>query len=153
MNRAAGDWPLRTLRDGRRLSAGAGAAGLGRRCGHRRAAWRHFADAFQRYPLSTRFQWWGRCTRRPSGAALEARAQAPAAHLAGGGPCGDAIGEALDNHTLAEAVILARQMSEEWDKGVSLLKPLERGFRDTASVCSHRLTEAIASNSRAPTTC
>jgi hypothetical protein len=30
-------------------------------------AWKHFADGFQHFPLSTRFQWWGRCMRHPSG--------------------------------------------------------------------------------------
>ena len=61
-----------------------------------------------------------------------------------GGPCGDAIGEALDNHTLAEAVILTRNMSNEWNKGVAILKSLEPRFRGNRErVLDIGLAEAI----------
>ncbi len=61
-----------------------------------------------------------------------------------GGPCGDAIGEVLDNHTLPEAVILAGKMSEEWDKGVAILKSLEPSFRENRErMLDIGLTEAI----------
>jgi len=61
-----------------------------------------------------------------------------------GGPSGDAIGEALDNHNLPEAVILARNMSEKWNKGVAILKSLEPGFRGNRErILDIGLTEAI----------
>jgi len=108
-------------------------------------AWKHFAEAFQHYPLSTRFQWWGPMHATPVWPLHLKPALKPLQPTwLVGGPCGDAIGEALDNHTLAEAVILTRQMSEEWDKGVSLLKPLEPGFPDNRErLLDIGLTEAI----------
>ncbi|MBN2375490.1 MAG: hypothetical protein JXD22_03760 [Sedimentisphaerales bacterium] len=94
-------------------------------------AWKHFSKGYQYYPLSTRFQWWG-----PMHSASvwplhlkPALKQLQPTWLIGG-PCGDAIGEALDNHTLAEAVILARKMSEEWNKGVAVIKTLEPRYKE-----------------------
>ena len=93
-------------------------------------AWKHFASGFQHFPLSTRFQWWGPLHATPVWPLHLKPALKPLQPTwLVGGPCGDAIGEALDNHTLAEAVILTRQMSEEWDKGVAILKSLEPTFR------------------------
>lgn len=92
-------------------------------------AWKHFADGFQQFPLSTRFQWWGPMHATPVWPLHLKPALKPLQPTwLVGGPCGDAIGEALDNHTLDEAVILSRQMSEEWNKGLVLLKALEPKF-------------------------
>ncbi len=94
-------------------------------------AWKHFAEGFQKYPLSTRFQWWGPMHAAPVWPLHLKPALRPLQPTwLVGGPCGDAIGEALDNHTLAEAAILARNMSEEWNRGVAILKALEPGFRN-----------------------
>ncbi len=89
-------------------------------------AWKHFSEGFQHFPLSTRFQWWGPMHAAPVWPLhlKPALKQMQPTWLVGG-PSGDAVGEMLDNHTLAEAVILSRQMSEQWNKGVALLKPLE----------------------------
>ena len=93
-------------------------------------AWKHFADGFEHFPLSTRFQWWGPMHATPVWPLHLKPALRPLQPTwLVGGPCGDAIGEALDNHTLAEAVILTRSMSEEWNKGVAILKSLEPRFR------------------------
>ena len=108
-------------------------------------AWKHFAEGFQHFPLSTRFQWWGPMHATPVWPLHLKPALKPLQPTwLVGGPCGDAIGEALDNHTLAEAVILARKMSEEWDKGVAILKSLEPGFRGNRErMLDIGLTEAI----------
>lgn len=94
-------------------------------------AWKHFSEGFQYFPLSTRFQWWGPMHAAPVWPLhlKPALKQLQPTWLVGG-PSGDAIGEALDNHTLAEAVILARKMSEEWNKGVALMKTLEPRYRE-----------------------
>ncbi len=93
-------------------------------------AWRHFADGFQHFPLSTRFQWWGPMHATPVWPLhLKPALQPLQPTWLVGGPCGDAVGEALDNHTLPEAVILTGDMARDWSKGVSLLKTLEPRFR------------------------
>jgi hypothetical protein len=94
-------------------------------------AWKHFAEGFQYFPLSTRFQWWGPMHSAPVWPLhLKPALQPLQPTWLVGGPCGDAIGEALDNHTLAEAVILARKMSQEWNKGVAIMKTLEPRHRE-----------------------
>jgi len=108
-------------------------------------AWKHFAEGFQHFPLSTRFQWWGPMHATPVWPLHLKPALKPLQPTwLVGGPSGDAIGEALDNHSLPEAVILARKMSEEWDKGVAILKSLEPGFRGNRErMLDIGLTEAI----------
>ena len=92
-------------------------------------AWKHFAEGFQHFPLSTRFQWWGPMHATPVWPLHLKPALKPLQPTwLVGGPCGDAIGEVLDNHTLPEVVILSRQMTEEWNKGSALLKSLEPKF-------------------------
>jgi len=108
-------------------------------------AWKHFSDGFQNFPLSTRFQWWGPMHSTPVWPLhlKPALKQLQPTWLVGG-PYGDAIGEVLDNHSLAEAVILARKMSEEWNKGVSIMKTLEPKFMNNLErMLDIGLTEAI----------
>ena len=93
-------------------------------------AWQHFAEAFQNFPLSTRFQWWGPMHAAPVWPLHLKPALRPLQPTwLVGGPSGDAVGEMLDNHTLPEVVLLAGKMAEEWAKGVALLKPLAGEFR------------------------
>lgn len=108
-------------------------------------AWKHFADGFQHYPLSTRFQWWGPMHSAPVWPLHLKPALKPLQPTwLVGGPCGDAVGEALDNHTLAEAVVLTRNMSEEWNQGVAILKSLEPKFQGNHErVLDIGLAEAI----------
>lgn len=108
-------------------------------------AWKHFATGFQHFPLSTRFQWWGPLHATPVWPLHLKPALKPLQPTwLVGGPCGDAVGEALDNHTLPEAVILTRKMAQEWDKGVALLKTLEPKFQGNRErVLDIGLTEAI----------
>ena len=108
-------------------------------------AWNHFAEGFQHYPLATRFQYWGPMHAAPVWPLHLKPALKPLQPTwLVGGPAGDAIGEALDNHSLAEAVVLSRQMSEEWDKGVVIMKSLEPKFRENHErLLDIGLTEAI----------
>ncbi|MBP7934122.1 MAG: hypothetical protein KA354_05680 [Phycisphaerae bacterium] len=108
-------------------------------------AWKHFAEGFQHFPLSTRFQWWGPMHATPVWPLHLKPALKPLQPTwLVGGPSGDAIGEALDNHSLPEAVILSRKMSGEWDKGVAILKSLEPGIRGNRErMLDIGLTEAI----------
>jgi hypothetical protein len=46
------------------------------------------------------------------------------------GTSGDAIGECLENHTIEEAIILCREMSEQWNRGVKILNNLRNDFAD-----------------------
>ena len=57
-------------------------------------AWKHFAEGFQHFPLSTRFQWWGPMHAAPVWPLhlKPALKQLQPTWLVGG-PCGDAIGE------------------------------------------------------------
>lgn len=108
-------------------------------------AWKHFADGFQNYPLSTRFQWWGPAHAAPVWPLHLKPALRPMqpTWLVGGAP-GDAVGEVMDNHTLAEAVILTKAMSDEWNKGVEILKSLAPRFqKNRERLLDIGLTEAI----------
>lgn len=108
-------------------------------------AWRRFADGFQHYPLSTRFQWWGPAHAAPVWPLHLKPALRPLqpTWLVGGAP-GDAVGEVMDNHTLAEAVILTKAMSDEWNEGVAILKSLEPHFQGNRErLLDIGLTEAI----------
>lgn len=108
-------------------------------------AWKHFAEGFQHYPLSTRFQWWGPAHAAPAWPMHLKPALRPLQPTwLVGGAAGDAVGEVMDNHTLAEAVILTRAMSDEWNKGVSIMKALEPPFRENRErLLDIGLTEAI----------
>jgi len=108
-------------------------------------AWDHFSEGFQHFPLSTRFQWWGPMHAAPVWPLhlKPALKQLQPTWLVGG-PCGDAVGEVMDNHTLDEAVILSRKMSEEWNKGVALMKSIEPGFTGNRErLLDIGLTEAL----------
>jgi hypothetical protein len=98
-------------------------------------AWQCFAEGYRHFPLTTFFQYWGPMhdgvvwplLLRPHDAPL-----APTWQIASwstgqpNAPSGDRIGEALgQSHTMAEAIELCRLMSERWDQGLKLLRPVE----------------------------
>ena len=88
MNRAAGAAGFRGLSGtGGRLPARVGRRAMGRRRGRVVEAWQHFAEAFQNFPLSTRFQWCGPMHATPVWPLhLKPALRAAAAHLAGRRP-------------------------------------------------------------------
>jgi hypothetical protein len=93
-------------------------------------AWQHFTEGYSYYPLSNQFQYYG---PMHAGSAWPLYLKPVLKPLAPTWkpdfpPSGDAIGECLDNHTLEEAIILCRQLSEEWNKGTELLNSLRPVF-------------------------
>jgi hypothetical protein len=93
-------------------------------------AWQHFAEGYSYYPLSNQFQYYGPMHAgiswplylKPTMKSLVATWK-PNFELSG-----DVIGECLENHTLDEAIILCRELSGNWNKGVELLKSLRADF-------------------------
>jgi hypothetical protein len=95
-------------------------------------AWQYFAEGYDYYPLSNQFQYYG-----PMHAGISwplhlkpvmkslVPTWKPNFNLSG-----DVIGECLENHTLEEAIILCRELSNNWNKGVELLKSLRDDFAD-----------------------
>ena len=96
------------------------------------AAWTLFAEGYSNYPLSNAFQYYGPMHDGvvwplylyPAGVPL-----APTWKLEFG-TSGDCIGECLENHTIDEAIILCREMSEHWNRGVNILNNLRNDFAD-----------------------
>ncbi len=103
------------------------------------AAWKHFSNGYQNYPLTNRFQLWGPMHNGPVWPLLLKPKDAPlsptwqlGSNLTGTPwpPSGDRVGECIgDLLTLAEAVELTRRMSAEWDQGVALLRGLEMRYQ------------------------
>ncbi|MFA6104400.1 MAG: hypothetical protein WCV67_16805 [Victivallaceae bacterium] len=95
-------------------------------------AWMLFAGGYANYPLSNMFQYYGPMHDGvvwPLYLYPAHRRLAPTWKLEFG-TSGDAIGECLENHTIGEAVILCREMSEMWNCGVDILKQLRGDFKD-----------------------
>ncbi|MEI6421249.1 MAG: hypothetical protein WCP55_03465, partial [Lentisphaerota bacterium] len=96
------------------------------------AAWTLFADGYSNYPLSNMFQYYG---PMHDGAVWPLylypvhKGLAPTWKLEFG-TSGDVIGECLENHTIEEAIILCREMSEQWNRGVKILNNLRNNFAD-----------------------
>ena len=96
------------------------------------AAWTLFAEGYSKYPLSNMFQYYG---PMHDGAVWPLylypvhKGLAPTWKLEFG-TSGDVIGECLENHTIEEAIILCREMSEQWNRGVKILNNLRNNFAD-----------------------
>jgi hypothetical protein len=117
-------------------------------------AWRSFAEGYSHFPLTNFFQYWGPMhdgvvwplLLRPQDAPL-----APTWLLSALGaqakripyqPSGDRIGEALGTtYTLAETIEECRKMSNAWDQGLTILRPLES---DPALTPERRLDLGVA---------
>ncbi len=93
-------------------------------------AWQYFAAGYSHYPLSNQFQYYGPMHAGPVWPLYLKPALKPLAPTwkPDFPPSGDTIGECLENHTLEEAMILCRQLSEIWNQGVALLNSLKHGF-------------------------
>ncbi len=104
------------------------------------AAWKHFSEGYENYPLTNLFQYYGPMHDGPVWPLLLKPRDAPLAPtwLLGSTttrqpwpPSGDRIGESfMELLTLDETVELARRMSSSWDSGVQLLRALEPDFRN-----------------------
>jgi hypothetical protein len=106
------------LRRGGCLSDVAGPPRLGRRCGDRRSGVETLRRGVSAFSALDALPVVGAaaCDARLA-AVSETRARTASAHVAGRRSLRRRDREALDNHTLAEAEILSRQMSEAWDNG------------------------------------
>ena len=93
-------------------------------------AWTLFADGYANYPLSNMFQYYGPMHDGvvwPLYLYPVHKGLVPTWKLEFG-TSGDAIGECLENHTIEEAIILCREMSEQWNRGVKILNNLRNDF-------------------------
>jgi len=95
-------------------------------------AWTLLADGYANYPLSNMFQYYGPMHDGvvwPLYLYPAYKPLAPTWKLEFG-TSGDFIGECLENHTIEEAIILCREMSEQWNRGVKILNSLRNDFND-----------------------
>ncbi len=95
-------------------------------------AWTLFADGYANYPLSNMFQYYGPMHDGvvwPLYLYPAYKPLAPTWKLEFG-TSGDCIGECLENHTIEEAIILCREMSEQWNRGVDILNNIRHVFAD-----------------------
>ncbi len=88
-------------------------------------AWQWFDRAYQNYPLTIGFSYYG---PMHNGAAWELILIPRNIHLPRSWrpdpPVGDRIGDCTGYHTLAEIVTLCTRMRDDWGRGVRLLAPL-----------------------------
>ena len=94
--------------------------------------WKRFAESYSDYPLDIQFQYYG---PMHDGAVWPlhlqlTRRQMPRSWKPDLFPAGDAIGESMFNHTLAETTILTRRMADNWAKGMEIFKEIEPLFAD-----------------------
>ena len=111
------------------------------------AAWTLFAEGYSHYPLSNMFQYYGPMHDGVVWPLYLFPAHKPLAPTwkLEFGISGDAIGECLRDHTIDEAIILCRTMSEKWNQGVDILKKLRSNFKDNpARLKDIGLAEALA---------
>jgi len=96
------------------------------------SAWMAFADGYSNYPLSNAFQYYG---PMHDGVVWPLHLYPVNTPLAPTwklefGTSGDCIGECLEDHTLDEAILLCREMSEKWQAGVEGLTNIQSDFAD-----------------------
>lgn len=94
--------------------------------------WKEFGQAYQNYPLDNQFQYYG-----PMHDGIvwplhlkQVLRSLPRSWRPDAFPAGDALGEALVNHTLAEANTLTGLMAEQWHRAVAELPKLRRIYHD-----------------------
>ncbi len=94
------------------------------------AAWMLFAEGYSNYPLSNMFQYYGPMHDGVVWPLHLYHADTPLAPTwqLEFGTSGDCIGECLENHTIDEAIVLCREMSEKWNRGVKILNNLRNDF-------------------------
>ncbi len=90
--------------------------------------WKGFSDAYANYPLDTRFQYYGPMHDGPVWPLhlKQVMRPLPRTWRPDGEPAGDMLGDALSGHTLAEAAVLTRRLSDAWHKARHLFS----GFRN-----------------------
>ena len=97
------------------------------------AAWRWFARGYAQYPTAHIFGYFGPMHDGPAWPMYLEPRRLPLAPTwqIGYPPSGDYVADCVTNgFTLDEVVTLCRRMTESWDRGLALLKPLRRHFAD-----------------------
>lgn len=104
------------------------------------AAWEHFRDGYENYPLTNMFQYYGPMHDGPVWPLFLEPVDAPlsptwqigsSTTLKPWPPSGDRIGECIGEIlTLEEVVELAKRITTSWDKGMSILSGLEKKYKD-----------------------
>ncbi|MBQ9088147.1 MAG: hypothetical protein IJY46_05125 [Lentisphaeria bacterium] len=99
--------------------------------------WKHFAESYSNYPLDIQFQYYG---PMHDGAVWPLHLQLSRKAMTRSWkpdafPAGDAIGESMFNHTLAENTILTRLMAKEWAKGMELYRTVKDEYLDQPERC------------------
>ena len=94
--------------------------------------WQKFGMAYNNYPLDIQFQYYG-----PMHDGIvwplhikHSMRSLPRSWKPDQFPAGDTIGEALVNHSLADAEILAGLLSTQWDNAIEILPELRQKFAD-----------------------
>ncbi len=108
--------------------------------------WNQFSESYSNYPLDIQFQYYGPMHDGivwPLYLKQEMRSL-PRSWKPDAAPAGDAIGEALNNHTLDSAAALTGVMAEKWHNALALLPELRENFAgDPARLQDCNLYEAL----------
>lgn len=97
-------------------------------------AWKYFTTAYENYPVNVLFQYYGPMHDGPVWPLHLKPVDEPLSPTwkLDYPPSGDRIGECIfGSHTLEEAVILCRQMTDNWDIGLRTLKKLKKAFKNS----------------------
>jgi len=91
-----------------------------------------FSDAYANYPLDIQFQYYGPMHDGPVWPLhlKQVLRSLPRTWKPETEPAGDAIGECLRNHTLREAALLARKLSDGWRNGVRRFNTFRMTFAE-----------------------
>lgn len=97
-------------------------------------AWKYFTTAYENYPVNVLFQYYGPMHDGPVWPLHLKPVDKPLSPTwkIDYPPSGDRIGECIfGSHTLNEAVILCRDMADNWDMGVATLKNLKKALKNS----------------------
>ncbi|MCX6986413.1 MAG: hypothetical protein NT118_16950, partial [Lentisphaerae bacterium] len=95
--------------------------------------WARFADGYSNYPLDNMFQYYSPMHDGPVWPLhlKQVMRGLPRTWKPDEEPAGDAIGECMQNHSLAENAILTRRISCEWHKGFELFRKIMPSHSDS----------------------
>lgn len=94
--------------------------------------WAKFGEAYNNYPLDIQFQYYGPMHDGivwPLHLKHEMKSMTRS-WKPDNFPCGDTVGEALVNHTLADVVILSKMLASTWDEAIKELPQLRERYAD-----------------------
>ena len=94
--------------------------------------WQLFSAAYANYPLDIQFQYYGPMHDGPVWPLhlKQVMRPLPRSWKPDAEPAGDFIGEALVQHDLREAAVLARRLADGWKRGMEQLDAVRREYQD-----------------------